>query len=83
MFFVENLVESRMNHQFALQKDFIWNFDVTINLFNAMLRICNPERKYVTKPINLITTFFSRRVGLKANEVAILSLRMKKRSQNK
>ena len=49
-----------------------------------MFRIWNPERKYVTKPVNLIMAnenkapvFLSRRVKLKANEAAIVSLRLK------
>ena len=78
---VENLNES---DQFILGRDFIRNFDVTIDLNNAMFRIRNPERKYVIKPVNLIMTnenkapvFLSRRVRLKANEAAIVSLRMK------
>ena len=78
---VENLVES---DQFILGRDFIKNFDVTIDLNNAMFRIRNPERKYVIKPVNLILTnenkapvFLSRRVRLKENEAAIVSLRMK------
>ena len=48
---MENLDES---DQFMLCKDLIRNFDVTIDLNNAMFRIRNPERKYVIKPINLI-----------------------------
>ena len=78
---VENLDES---DQFILSRDFIRNFDVTIDLNNAMFRIRNPERKYVIKPVNLIITnenkapvFLSRRVRMKANEAAIVSLRMK------
>ena len=53
-----------------------------------MLRIQNPERKYVIKPVNLIMrnenkdpVFLSRRLGLKANEAAIVSLRMKNYNQ--
>ena len=52
-----------------------------------MLRIRNPEKKYVIKLVNLMTNFIanenkapvflSRRVRLKANEAAIKSLRMK------
>ena len=49
-----------------------------------MIRIRNPEIKYVKKPANLIMAnenkapvFLSRRVRLKANEAAKLSLRMK------
>ena len=78
---VENLDES---DQFILGRDFIRNFDVTIDLNNAMFRNRNPERKYVIKPVNLIMAnenkapvFLSRRVRLKANEAAILGLRMK------
>ena len=78
---VENVDES---DQFILGRDFIRNFDVTIDLNNAMFRIRNPEKKYVIKPVNLIMAnenkapvFLSRRVRLKANEAAIVSLRMK------
>ena len=48
---VENLDES---DQFILGRDFIRNFDVTIDLNNATFRIRHPERKYVIKPVNLI-----------------------------
>ena len=64
--------------------DFITNFDVTIDFNNAMFRIRNPEKMYEVKPVNLIMAnennapiLLSRRVGLKANEAAIESLRMK------
>ena len=43
---VENLDEY---DQFISGRDFIRNFDVTIDLNNAMFRIRNPERKYVIK----------------------------------
>ena len=78
---VENLDES---DQFILGREFIRNFDVTIDLNNAMFRIRNPDRRYAIKPVNLIMAnenkapvFLSRRVRLKANEAAIVSLRMK------
>ena len=78
---VENQDES---DQFILGRDFIRNFDVTIDLNNAMFRIRNPDRRYAIKPVNLIMAnenkapvFLSRRMRLKANEVAIVSLRMK------
>ena len=48
---VENLDES---DQFTLSRDFIRNFDVKIDLNNAMFRIWNPEKKYVIKLVNLI-----------------------------
>ena len=79
---VENLDES---DQFILDRDFIRNFDVTIDLNIVMFRIRNPERKYVIKPVNLIMgtenkapVFLRRRVRLKANEAATVSLRLKK-----
>ena len=78
---VENLDKS---DQFILGREFIRNFDVTIGLSNAMFRIRNPDRKYVIKPVNLIMAnenkvpvFLSRRVRLKANEAAVVGLRMK------
>ena len=78
---VENLDESG---QFILGRNFIRNFDVTIDLNNAMFRIRNPDRRYAIKTVNLIMAnekkapvFLSRRVNLKVNEAAIVSLRMK------
>ena len=78
---VENLDES---DQFILGRDFIRNFDVAIDLNNAMFRLRNPDRRYAIKPVNLIMAnetkapvFLSRRVRLKANEAAIVSLRIK------
>ena len=78
---VENLDES---DQFILGRDFIRNFDVAIDINNAMFRIRNPDRRYAIKPVNLIMAnetkapvFLSRRVRLKANEAASVSLRMK------
>ena len=78
---VENLDES---DQFILGRHFIRSFDVTIDLSNAMFRIRNPDRRYAIKPVNLIMAnenkapvFLSRRLRLWANEVAIVSLRMK------
>ena len=79
---VENLDES---DQFILGRDFIRSFDVTIDLNNAVFSIRNQERNYVIKPVNLIMVneiktpvFFNRKVRLKANEAAIVSLRIKK-----
>ena len=78
---VENLDKS---DQFISGRDFIRNFDVSIDLNNAMFRIRNPDRKYVIKPVNLIMAnenkapvFLSRRVRLKTNEAAVVSLLMK------
>ena len=51
---VENLDES---DQFILGRGFIRNFDVTIDLNNAMFRIRNPDRRYAIKPVNLINRY--------------------------
>ena len=68
---VENLDES---DQFILGRDFIRNFDVTIDLNNAMFKRRNPDRRYAIKPVNLkmanenkAPVFLSRRVRLKAS----------------
>ena len=50
---VENLDDS---DQFILGRDFVRNFDVMIALNNGLIRIRNPDRKYVKKPINRILT---------------------------
>ena len=77
---VENLDES---DQFILGRDFIRNFDITIDLNYAMFRIRNSERKYVIKSVNLMMVnenkapaLLSRMVRFKANEAAIVSLPM-------
>ena len=48
---VENLDDS---DQFILGRDFIWNFDVMIDLNNGLIRIRSPDRKYVKRPANKI-----------------------------
>ena len=74
---VENLDDP---DQFNLGKDFIRNFDETIDLNNAMFRI----RNRIIKPVNLMMAneikapvFLSKKVRLKANEAAIVSWRIK------
>ena len=48
---VENLDDA---DQFILGRDFVRNFDVMIDLNNGLIRIRNPDRKYVKKRINRI-----------------------------
>ena len=50
---VENLDDA---NQFILGRDFVRNFDVMIDLNNGLIRIRNPDRKYVKRPINRIIT---------------------------
>ena len=45
---VENLDDS---DQFILGRDFVRNFYVMIDLNNRLIRIRNPDRKYVKRPI--------------------------------
>ena len=46
---MENLDES---DQFIMGRDFVRNFDVTIDLSNGLIRIKDTERKYEKKPLN-------------------------------
>ena len=52
-------------------RDFVRNFDVMVDLNNGLIRIRNPDRKYVKKPIKRIITdenkepIFYRKVGTK------------------
>ena len=48
---VENLEDA---DQFILGRDFVRNFDAMIDLNNGLIRIRNPDWKYVKKPINSI-----------------------------
>ena len=50
---VENLDDS---DQFILGRKFVRNFDVMIDLNNELIRIRNPDRKYVKRPVNRIIT---------------------------
>ena len=50
---VENLDNA---DQFILGRDFVGNFDVMIDLNNGLIRIRNPDRKYVKTPFNRIIT---------------------------
>ena len=50
---VENLDDS---DQFILGRDFVENFDLMIDLNNGLIRIRNPDRKYVKKPVKRIIT---------------------------
>ena len=78
---VENLDES---DQFILGRDFVRNFDVTIDLNDGLIRIKYPERKYGKKPINKILVnqakvpiFLDRKVRLKTHQAVIATFRMR------
>ena len=46
---VDNLDDS---DQFILGRDFVRNFYAMIDLNNRLIRIRNPDQKYVKRPIN-------------------------------
>ena len=78
---VENLDDS---DQCILGRDFVRNFDVMIDLNNGLIRIRNPNRKYVKKPINRIITgenkisiFLDRKVKLQPGQVVVVNFRMR------
>ena len=78
---VENLDES---DQFILRRDFVRNFDFTIDLNDGLIRIKDPERKYEKKPINKILInrakvpiFLDWKVRLKPHQAVILTFRMR------
>ena len=78
---VENLDDA---DQFILGRDFVRNFDVMIDLNNGLIRIRNPDRKYVKRPINRIITdenkvpvFLDRKVKLKPGQAVVAIFRMR------
>ena len=78
---VENLDES---DQFILGRDFVRNFDVTIDLNDGLIRIKDPERKYEKKPLNKVLInqakvpiFPDRKVRLKPNQAVVATFRMR------
>ena len=75
---VENLDDA---DQFILGRDFVGNFDVMIDLNNGLIRIRNPDRKYLKRPINKIITdeskvpiFLDRKVKLPPGQAVVANL---------
>ena len=78
---VENLDES---NQFILGRDFVRNFNVTINLNDGLIRFKDPERKYEKKPLYKLLInqaklpiFLDRKVRLKPNQAVVATFRMR------
>ena len=78
---VKNLDES---DQFILERDFVRNFDVTIDLSDRLIRIKDPEKKYEKKPLNkilnnqaMVPIFLDRKVRLKPNQAVVATFRMR------
>ena len=64
--------------QFIQGRDFVRNFDVTIDLNDGLIRNKDPERKYEKKPLNKILInkagapiFLDRKVRLKQNQAVV------------
>ena len=77
----ENLDDS---DQFILFRNFVRNFEVMIDLNNGLIRIRNPDWKYVKKPINRIITvenkmpiFLDRKVKLQPGQELVAIFRMR------
>ena len=71
--------------QFILVRDFVRNFDVTIDLKDALIRIKDPERKFEKKTLNKILiiqatvpVFLDRKVRMKPNQAVVATFRMRK-----
>ena len=78
---VEKLDES---DQFILGRDFVCNFNVTINLNDGLIRFKDPERKYEKKPLYKLLInqaklpiFLDRKVRLKPNQAVVATFRMR------
>ena len=70
--------------QFILGRDFVRNFDVMIDLNNGLIKIGNPDRNCVKKPINRIITdknkvpnFLDRKVKLQPGQAVVVIFRMR------
>ena len=78
---VGNLKDS---DRFVLGRDFVRNFDVTIDLNNGLIRISNPDRKYVKRPIKRIKIdenkklcFLERKVKSRPEQTVVAISRIK------
>ena len=78
---VENLEDS---NQFIWGRDFVRNFDVMVGLNNGLIRIRNPDRKFVKIPIirikteeNKVPIFLDREVKLQPGQPKIAVFRMR------
>ena len=78
---VENLDES---DQFILGRDFVHEFDLTIDLSDGLIRIKDPERKCKKNPVKYILInqakmrfFLYRKVRLKPNQAVVATFRIR------
>ena len=78
---VENLDDT---DQFILGPDFVRNFEVFIDLNNGLIRIRNPDRKFVKRPVNStisdenkIPNFLERKLKLQPRKPVVATFRMR------
>ena len=78
---VENLDDS---YQFILGRNFVRTFDVMVDFNNGLIRIRNPDRKSVKKPVNRIITdenklpiFLDRKIKLQPGQPIVAVFRMR------
>ena len=78
---VENLDDS---DQLILGRDFVRYFDVMIDLNNGLIRISNPDQKFVKRPIiriirdeNKVPIFLDRKVKLQPGHAVVAIFRMR------
>ena len=78
---VENLDDS---DQFILDRNFVKNLDVLIDLSNELIRIRNPDSKYAKRPENRIITgenkvpiFLDRKGKLQPGQAGVANFRMR------
>ena len=71
-------------NQFILGRDFVWKFDVMIDLNKGLIRIRNPDWKNVKKPIyriitdkNKVPIFLNRKVKLQPGQAKVAIFRMR------
>ena len=70
--------------QFTLGRNFVRNFDVTIDINDGLIRLKDPERKYEKKSIKKllinkakVPTFLDRKVDVKPNQAVIATFRIR------
>ena len=70
--------------QSILGREVVRNFDMMIDLNNGLIRIRNPDRKYVRRPVNRMITdenkigkFLDRQVKLQPRQAVVAILRMR------
>ena len=74
--------------QFILGRDFVRNFDITIDLNDELIRIKDPEKMYENKPLNKILInqakvriFLDQKIRLQPNLAVVATFTMRNLNQ--